>query len=605
MASHQSSSPPRPRQVVQIGVTGHRPHRLAPAVADDLPRQCEQVFAAIAALAERAHDPLLHAPEPPLLRIISPIAEGADRIVAQAGLSWGADLQCPLPFDADEYSKDFESEGSREEFYALLARASAVFEADGRRDAADAAYENAGRMVIEQSDFLIAIWDGKPAAGRGGTTQIVDEAIAQNVPVIWLHAAQAAEPCLLVADEECERKQHPLESLSEILASRFTQITGEDEESALLSHTYCAETQPRLDAGRIFRIFRDLIAKGTFKRTSWRVKDFEPAARGQWEQEIPPVPKLPESTRSYLLDKLCRHYAWADGLSINYAGLLRSSSMGTSLLSACAVLVPMLGYLLRTSFHMDERYNRVPPSVEFGLIVIILWITFHGQRKRWHERWLNYRQLAELLRQYCFLSPLGCPLPTPRPPAHVASDPHRSWVDGMFRTIARDIGLAPGRANIVYLTAMGTYIDTVVEGQIIYHDSTHKIMHRLSHRVHLIGTSLFVVTLLACITHVFMGKGAEWLEPWLEVLAVVPPAFGAAFYGITIQGEFARSADRSLAMSEELKSLRDDDLKEAREAVSEGSAALRRAAQRIAGTMIAETMDWSFVFRYRKLNLPG
>jgi hypothetical protein len=58
-------------------------------------------------------------------------------------------------------------------------------------------------------------------------------------------------------------------------------------------------------------------------------------------------------------------------------------------------------------------------------------------------------------------------------------------------------------------------------------------------------------------------------------------------------------------MALELKSLQTMDLKNALESQTESFAALREAAQRIAGVMIAETMDWSFVFRYRTLNLPG
>ncbi|MEI9967292.1 MAG: hypothetical protein WDM87_01170 [Terracidiphilus sp.] len=57
----------------------------------------------------------------------------------------------------------------------------------------------------------------------------------------------------------------------------------------------------------------------------------------------PPAP--PEDTQRYLLDKLCPHYAWADGLSGYYAGLLRTSSLATNLLSASAVLVATLGML--------------------------------------------------------------------------------------------------------------------------------------------------------------------------------------------------------------------------------------------------------------------
>ncbi len=94
-------------------------------------------------------------------------------------------------------------------------------------------------------------------------------------------------------------------------------------------------------------------------------------------------------------------------------------------------------------------------------------------------------------------------------------------------------------------------------------------------------------------------------SPWYLLLATVPPAFGAAFYGIANHGEFARSADRSRAMAQELRSLRSVVLKNTLDSQSEKFAAMRQVAQQIAGVMIAETMDWSFVFRYRTLNLPG
>lgn len=590
--------PSRPRLVVQIGVTGHRPNRLSPQIAADLPRQCEQVLKAIAALAARAHDPLIHSSEPPLLRILSPIAEGSDRIVANAGLALGADLQCPLPFHEEEYCRDFSTESSRDEFHALLAKASAVFQVDGSRDASAAAYERIGRLVLEQSDFLIAIWDGEPAAGRGGTTQIIQEAIDQNIPVIWLHASLGQAPCILLADESGDRQSHPLRDLDSLFASRFSQGNAGAASALNFSRIYCAEKQPRFDFGRIFRIFRDLLAKGKFRKGSWRIADFEPCARSEWEKMISQSPAPPEDTQRFLLDRLSPHYAWADGLSGYYAGLLRASSLATNLLSASAVLVAMLGWLLH-SYHLEGR--RAPALTEFALIAFILAITWHGRRKRWHERWLNYRQLAELLRQYCYLSPLGCALATPPPPAHFGSGADRSWVDGMFRTIARDLGLAPATIDRNYLASISKLIESILDGQIQYHQSNAGTLTKLSHRLHHIGTALFVATLLACVVHVFTNQESSWLL----ILATVPPAFGAAFYAIASHGEFARTADRSRAMALELSSLQSVDLKNAIDSTDDSFAALREAAQRIAGVMIAETMDWSFVFRYRTLNLPG
>jgi hypothetical protein len=598
MASQESSSPPRPRLVVQIGVTGHRPNRLSPDVAASLPGQCEQVLRAIAALASRLHNPLLHSPQPPLLRILSPLAEGADRIVAHAGLALGADLQCPFPFHIEEYCRDFSSEASRVEFQNLVAKASAVFQADGEREMDSLAYERIGRIVLEQSDFLIAIWDGEPAAGKGGTTQIVEEALEQSVPVVWLHAFHQKAPCILIVDESGDRQELRLEELDSRFASRFSQIAGDAKSDFNFSYAYCAEKQPRFDFGRLFRIFRDVLAKGKIRAGSWRIADFEPSARAEWTKMVSDSPAPPEATQHYLLDRLCPHYAWADGLSGYYAGLLRSSSLATNLLSASAVLVAMLG-MLGHAYHIEGR--RVPAITEFALIVVILAITWHGRRKRWQERWLNYRQLAELLRQYCYLSPLGCPLATPPLPAHFSAGSDRSWVDGMFRAIARDLGLAPAIVDRPYLASIGKLIESILDDQIRYHEGNSHTLSKLSHRLHHIGTTLFILTLVACVVHVFTNQESYLLL----ILATVPPAFGAAFYAIASHGEFARTADRSRAMALELKSLQTMDLKNALESQTESFAALREAAQRIAGVMIAETMDWSFVFRYRTLNLPG
>ncbi|MGO8756548.1 MAG: DUF4231 domain-containing protein [Terracidiphilus sp.] len=596
MALHPSSSPPRPRQVVQIGVTGHRPNRISPESAAALPGQCEQVLKAVAHLASSAHDCYIYAPAPPLLRILSPLAEGADRIVARAGLALGADLQCPLPFHADEYCRDFEDAASRDEFHALLAKASAVFQIEGSRAGEDAAYERAGRIVLEQSDLLIAIWDGEPAAGRGGTTQIVEEALAQHIPVVWLNASEPKDPCILLADAAGRRIEKPLAELKLVFAGRFS--GSDDREKGFnFSHAYFAEKQPTFDPGRIFRIFRDLVARGRLRRGSWRVASFEKSSRDEWERMLANSSGLPDDTRSYLLDRLCPHYAWADGLSAYYAGALRSSALATSLMAAFAVMVPMVDYVC--SRHKIEL-GRFPALTEFSLIVVILAITWYGRRRRWHERWLNLRQLAELLRQYCYLAPLGCALASPPPPAHFRSGFDRSWVDGMFRNIARDLGLVNAQVNHAYVSSVAELIADILEGQVKYHERNHETMHELSHHLHLIGTALFIGTLLACVWHVIFGESS-----WLLLLATVPPAFGAAFYGIANHGEFVRSGDRSLAMARELEAIQSAELHKALASPHESFAALRQTAEKVASVMIAETMDWSFVFRYRTLNLPG
>jgi hypothetical protein len=597
MNFRNKSSPPRPHLVVQIGVIGHRPNRMAAGMTGFLTDQCHRVLSAILDIAAAAHDPLLHAPGPPLIRIVSPLAEGSDRIVAGAGLALGAELQCPLPFPVAEYERDFETDSCRAEFHSLLARASALLELEGLRSEADAAYERVGRAVIYQSDILIAIWDGEAAAGRGGTAQMVEEAMALKVPIVWLHACREMEPCLLLTDGHGNRIEKPLADLSSLFASRFFLSNGSQDLARDFARAYYAERQPWFDSGRFFRIFRDLVATGRWRRGSWQVADFERSAHTEWLATIAQISDFPEGTRHYLLDKLCPHYAWADGLSTYYAGKFRSCSVAIYLLSACAVLFA-LGGLVGSNYGLE--IGRVAALIELCMIAAILLLTFYGRRRRWHERWLNYRQLAELLRQFSFLGPLACQLPSPQLPAHFGRDPHRPWVDGMFRMIARDLGLAPGKTNRHYRTALGAWVNSILTEQIKYHENNAKMMRKLNHQLHRVGTVLFVATLLACITHLAFGESV-----WLLLAATVLPAFGAAFYGISNQGEFARIADRSQAMSRELEAVQNKDLSAALLRGDESLTELRKVAERVAGSMIAETVDWNFVFRFRSLNLPG
>ena len=82
-------------------------------------------------------------------------------------------------------------ENSLEKFRALLTRASTetaltAYELDGQRSAAGDAYGMAGRIVLNQSDLLIVVWDGGKAAGTGGTVDTLHEAISYHLPVIWI-----------------------------------------------------------------------------------------------------------------------------------------------------------------------------------------------------------------------------------------------------------------------------------------------------------------------------------------------------------------------------------------------------------------------------------
>lgn len=152
---------------VRIGVTGHRTLANAPLIE-------KGVRDALGRLESELSG------SPHVFVVVSPLAEGADRLVAEAVLGYDKSrLEAVLPLSVDDYMLDFPTQASEDEFKRYLTKASSikVMESSSSREEA---YERAGRYVVDHCDVLIAIWDGKPASGRGGTAEIVEYAVKEK-----------------------------------------------------------------------------------------------------------------------------------------------------------------------------------------------------------------------------------------------------------------------------------------------------------------------------------------------------------------------------------------------------------------------------------------
>jgi len=117
--------------------------------------------------------------------MLTPLAEGADRLGAYAAIESGISFIAPLPLPVEEYRKDFTTKESLNEFNELLEKAEDWFELPlpngislediqkdrvKRRDQ----YYNIGVFIAKQSQLLIALWDGIENNKRGGTSEIVN-----------------------------------------------------------------------------------------------------------------------------------------------------------------------------------------------------------------------------------------------------------------------------------------------------------------------------------------------------------------------------------------------------------------------------------------------
>lgn len=151
-----------------IGVTGHL----------DLKDE-KHIEGAVEDIIRDIHDRYKESP----IKILSPLAEGADRLVARVGIKAGAQLWAVLPMPRDSYQDDFD-ETSKASFEALLGNSETVFELPllpgnteenikGYEAPRNAQYAAVGTYVASHSNILIAIWNGTDTGQEGGTADVV------------------------------------------------------------------------------------------------------------------------------------------------------------------------------------------------------------------------------------------------------------------------------------------------------------------------------------------------------------------------------------------------------------------------------------------------
>jgi hypothetical protein len=168
---------------VYVGVTGHRPNRMPERHWDRIRQDLAGAMADIEAAYPGRQ-----------ITLLSGVAEGADRLAAFVALGRGWKLQSILAFHRARFEADFPAAFAVGEFRALLKASDRVSEPKHdahRRKPAEEAYHAVGQRLLERSDVLIAVWDGQRSRGRGGTVDVLEEALDKGIPVIWVHARKA------------------------------------------------------------------------------------------------------------------------------------------------------------------------------------------------------------------------------------------------------------------------------------------------------------------------------------------------------------------------------------------------------------------------------
>lgn len=558
---------------IRVGVTGHRTLPDAETVRISVLNAIQEFAPALfpANTQLRVKDVLAAGHTGLVFSVLSPLAEGTDRVVAQTVLELPESrLEVVLPMPVDEYKKDFASAESCAEFDALLARcpepmclsAARVTTNCGSQPAFDrkVAYEAAGRYVVNHCDILLAIWDGQPARGRGGTAKIVAYAMEQEVPVLhlWNGQAKLHNPA----------KFTPLDAEALFALDRWNRMNVQ---------------QSRHD-----KAFRD------------QDDEFFGPLAGK-EPGADQMPVLPDAAKQLVRTRMLTYYARGSAIAEACRDQYLGGGWKIYTFSAAAVLFAALGTILgevRQIFHR-ESVAQVCFLVEFFLLAIMVVKLKRTHRAQTHPGWLENRFLTERIRCAAFLAVCGVkPEPIEVPAFMGAQEIDRGWLarvlDEMQFRLPRLTLFAPAE-----LEGLRQFISQRwLQDQIAYHQEKARNYQIYLHRLTRAGEIIVPTTIVVALLHVCMGSfELEFNYVWLfrgffTLLALVLPAVAAALAGIETYREFKRLSVRSSIMARRIEQL---DRRLTSASTPDEFLVLLHKIDKV---MLQETQDWMTLMRH-------
>jgi hypothetical protein len=354
-----------------LGVTGHRD--LRPGDLDPLRAKVREIFAELRALY----------PSTPFI-LISSLAEGADRLVAGIALepTNQTRLIVPLPMPQAVYETDFDSAGSVAEFRDLLTRAAYTFQiplpAGVSEDAIaqpgparNRQYELQGYYLAEQSQILIALWDGVDSGKPGGTSEVVK---------CQLHGVPRP------SDSDLEQpEQFPVYRIATPRASNPVP----DKTPFTLEHIYPPAFSGDLAAAQHYYQrafgnadeFNRLILQGGDKLAAEAARSQEDCVGGDIEET-----ELSPNEASML-----HRYGFADALAIRHHNKLARTQRVLHIL----VFLAYTAFVLSTELE-NYRYHFLAASIVF--LGGAFWAYLHARFAKLDNKTEDYRALAEACR---------------------------------------------------------------------------------------------------------------------------------------------------------------------------------------------------------------
>jgi hypothetical protein len=592
--------PPRLPFVLSVGITGHRiealPKEAVQTIIDRIGATLVQLKAGALELYERERG--LFADVPPRLLFVSPLADGSDQIAAELALDLGFELQVILPFDRETYRTTLHNSGLKR-FDELICRATCVLELPGELDGELRAFVMAGRGTVAHCDVLIAVWDGRPPRGRGGTGEVVQIGITRGTAIAHIPVDPLASPRLLwaafdpmvltQADETTAERPLERANIDALLGALLLPPPGpEDREFA---EAFARERLRRIRTRIEYPLLLAAAGVGRFGRKDFTNAHCVRQTRDEWRRYREVCADAHNIAAP--IDLLEESYSWADRLATHFAQTYRSGHIFNFVLGGLAVCLGLSAF-------MAPHLKFEEAALEMGLTLAIILNAWIGTRNEWHRRWLDYRQLAERLRPMRSLKLLG--IAAPDPPGTATNPVPRRWIDWYASGIWRAMGCVAGSLDddraAKLARAIGEY---EIAPQVGYHERNSAQIHKLDHRLGAVALGLFIATVIvSLVTLVGLGVDSQWVNDygnWLTLVSAGFPALATAIFGIRFQADFGGDAIRSLSAANALRTI-DEEL--------QGGVELPRAADLIeeaARLMLGHLDEWRLINQQRDLSV--
>ncbi|MEO8460337.1 MAG: hypothetical protein ABI451_07400 [Dokdonella sp.] len=611
-----------PQLVIRVGLTGHRPNRLKVA-AEHVATQIDAVLEKLDQAASKVAttQPKHYRDAPALRRYTCGLAQGSDEIGADVALERGWQLQSVLAFDpqrfveiATEGCDDAEAARYREHFDRLRKHSASVLEIRGpengglHRDA----YELVGEITLEQSDVLIGVWDGEPARGLGGAAHLIRLARERRLPVVWIHASQpdVAPRVFLPGTDESSN----LASIGDWLHDSLCLNPTPEHVPGSHPHAHDRDAQQRWrdfqgeDASRSSRfppLFQMLLVLGGKRWPSWRLLASSSHAswHSNWQRFHDAVATTDAPLAGAMDASLWQPFHRADHLAEIYGRAYRGTYVLIYLLAGLATTAGLMG----TFFHHEKALF---VSIELVMILLMLAMTILGRRRCWHERWLEYRAVAEQLRQARMGIWCGQSL-EPSDADGDSSHAGASWASWYVRACVRQLPMINAVATPTFVrTAIATINELEVQPQLDFNERTSKNQARVHERLESTESILLWLLIAGCVVFLALYVPQMWhlteaqsehLRDAMTFIGALFPALGAALLGVRSQGDFSAYAERTADTAAQLKPVMQRAARLAGADSNPGFQDLLEVSDQTTDALANDVFAWRMVYRRKVL----